>query len=352
MLTTLEISGFRCLKELRVEPLTRVNLFVGKNGSGKTSVLEAAEILTTGRLDRLIGGAVRRDELVVANGNGKGEFAKHTIDPSHLFWGRRLNEGARFELRGHSGADPSPLEVRCEVELKAAFEMKGEWPVPVSSLRFESYRYAPNSAGRLTLSPQNGVLPPPQHREAEGETPVNFLRPEDHPSDLRPLWERIGLTAKEDEVLAAVRILEPPRVERLAFFGEGGRNVQVRLTGSGRVPIGSLGGGLGRLLAVSTHLVSAESGTLLIDEIDTGLHFSVMTDMWRLVIETAKRHEVQVFATTHSLDCVRALAWVHEENPELASEVLLHRLERGSPNTVVYNLDEIAIAERSFIEVR
>jgi hypothetical protein len=352
MLTALEIHGFRCLKELRVEPLTRVNLFVGKNGSGKTSVLEAVEILATGGLDRLIGVAVRREELVVANGNGKGEFARHTIDPAHLFWGRKLNEGAQFEIRGHSGTDPSPLEVRCKVELTAAFEMRGEWPAPVPSLRFESYRHKPHSAERLSLSPENGVLPPPQRREPEGETPVNFLRPEDHPSDLRPLWERIGLTPKEDEVLDALRILEPPRVERLAFFGEGGRNVQVRLTDSGRVPLGSLGGGLGRVLAVSTHLVSAEGGVLLIDEVDTGLHHSVMTDMWRLVIETAKRHDVQVFATTHSLDCVRALARVRAKHPDYVQDVTLHRVEKDRPQTVVYDMDDLVIAAESFTEVR
>jgi hypothetical protein len=229
--------------------------------------------------------------------------------------------------------------------------MKGEWPAPVPSLRFESYRHGPHSAERLTLSPENGVLPPPQRRELEGETPVNFLRPEDHLSDLRPLWEAIALTTQEDEVLEALQMLEP-RVERLAFLGEAGRNIQVRLTGSGRVPSGSLGGGFARLLAVSTHLASAEGGVSLIDEIDTGLHYSVMTDMWRLVIETAKRHDVQVFATTHSLDCVRALARVRAKHPHFAQEVTLHRVEKDRPHTVVYDMDDLVIAAESFIEVR
>lgn len=90
----------------------------------------------------------------------------------------------------------------------------------------------------------------------------------------------------------------------------------------------------------------------MVDEIDTGLHYSVLADMWKLVIETAKRLNVQVFATTHSLDCVHALAWVQEQNPSLASEVTLHRVEKDAPATVVYSMDEIAIAERGQIEVR
>jgi hypothetical protein len=77
-----------------------------------------------------------------------------------------------------------------------------------------------------------------------------------------------------------------------------------------------------------------------------------MVDMWKLVIETAKRLGVQVLATTHSLDCVRALAWVQEKNAGIANEVMLHRVERGLPSTVRYTLDELAIAAEHHLEVR
>lgn len=119
-----------------------------------------------------------------------------------------------------------------------------------------------------------------------------------------------------------------------------------------RIPLGSIGDGLKRLLNLSIHLVSAKGGYLLVDEIDTGLHHRVMSEMWRLVIETAKRLDIQVFATTHSWDCVEALAWIHERYPELSDEVRLHRIDPGASATVVYTMDEIAIAERGQIEVR
>jgi hypothetical protein len=90
----------------------------------------------------------------------------------------------------------------------------------------------------------------------------------------------------------------------------------------------------------------------MVDEIDTGLHHTVMVKMWKLVIETARRLGVQVLATTHSLDCVRALAWVQEENPQIASEVTLHRIERGLPSTIRYTMNELAIAAAHHLEVR
>ncbi len=62
--------------------------------------------------------------------------------------------------------------------------------------------------------------------------------------------------------------------------------------------------------------VTSAGGCLFVDEIDTGLHYSVMAKMWHLLIETARRLDVQVFASTHSLDCLQALARVCQEKSE------------------------------------
>jgi 1,2-phenylacetyl-CoA epoxidase PaaB subunit len=77
-----------------------------------------------------------------------------------------------------------------------------------------------------------------------------------------------------------------------------------------------------------------------------------MADMWKVVIETARRLNIQVFATTHSLDCVRALAWVQESTVDRAEDVSLHRVESSSELTANYTLDEVATAARHHVEVR
>ena len=59
------------------------------------------------------------------------------------------------------------------------------------------------------------------------------------------------------------------------------------------------------------------------DEIDTGLHYSVMTSLWKLVIATAARLDIQVFATTHSNNCIRALIQATSECPGAVDDVLL-----------------------------
>ncbi|HSK75466.1 MAG TPA: AAA family ATPase [Thermoanaerobaculia bacterium] len=346
MITDLTLSGYRSFSRLRVDRLTRVNLFVGTNNAGKTSILEAVELVATGTVEGLVRSAIRRGERILSSPEDKNEFARHVIDPSHLFHGHALQKGASFSIEGQGEMG---YWVRCDIEFAGSAEG------PILSLRFLSHLTNEGPVERLSISPSGGVLPPPRYR-AEASPRVNFLDIEaTHAARLSQLWDSVVLTPEEERVATALQIIEP-RLERIAFVGENGkvsRSIFLKLASSNqRLPLGSLGDGLKRLLALALHLVSARGGFLLVDEIDTGLHHTVMADMWRLVIRTAIDLKMQVFATTHSLDCVRALAWVCEEHPEFASEATLHRIEKGAPQTVAFSIDEVAVAAQHHLEVR
>ena len=346
MFKSLEIEGFRCFRELRVEPLTRVNLFVGLNNAGKTSLLEAAELLAIGRLEGLVRSAVRRGERIFGRSDLSEEFKEHVVDPSHLFFGHDLQVEKAFEI---TGLGEEQHWVRCKIEHASVQETL------IRTLYFQSHVTAQKREHeRLTISPSGGVLPPPRRLS---ETPrVNFLAADSADStSLGQLWDDLLLTPEEEEVTKSLRVIEP-NLERLAFLSEprgGSANILVKLKDfEQRLPLGTLGGGLRHLLGLVLNLLSARGGSFLADEIDTGLHYSVMVDMWRLLVENAKRLGTQVFATTHSLDCVRALARLSNRYPELAAEVTLHRVEKDALSTVVYHADEIVIAAEGHIEVR
>src|SRR6185295_1614327 len=314
----------RCFRELHVEPLTRVNLFVGKNGSGKTSILDAAELATIGAVEGLARSAVRRGEQILTPEvltPADERYAGHVIDPAHLFLGHVLEVGSRFAIE-------STGDIRRCVQCTAEHASVSD--TMVLSLRFVSHLTPKGTADRLSVSPAGGVLPPP-HRRAESNPPVNFLRAEaiDFFS-LKQLWDRVVLTPAEEAVNRALQIIEP-QVGRLAFVGGGNSssNIRVKLSDMDQpLPLGTLGGGTEHVLALALALNSARGGFLLVDEIDTGLHHSVMMDVWRLVAETAKKLDVQVFATTHSLDCVRSLAQLRNKYPEIAAEVRVHRVDK------------------------
>jgi len=179
-------------------------------------------------------------------------------------------------------------------------------------------------------------------------SPANF-------EELADLWDRIiRAPDKESIIVKALQILEP-RIEDLRFTTKrtaGGTFVKLTHLSS-RVAVSSLGEGVRRLLALSLSAVMAESGVLLVDEIDTALYHGVQPDMWRLLIEIAQRFNVQIFATTHSWDCVEAFQEALVESPD-ESVGRLFRLEARGENIrkVLYDAEDLVIAVREGIEVR
>ena len=102
---------------------------------------------------------------------------------------------------------------------------------------------------------------------------------------------------------------------------------------------------------MALNLVNARGGLLLIDEFENGLHHTVQTDIWRMVFRLANQLDVQVFATTHSRDAVRAFQKAAEESPEVG--VLLRLARRGEDIIpTVADEGELAVATRHDIEVR
>ncbi len=79
------------------------------------------------------------------------------------------------------------------------------------------------------------------------------------------------------------------------------------------IPIALLGDGIQRLISWTLTFRAASGGLMLIDEVENGIHHSKLHDLWRSIALFAKQYEVQVFATTHSLECVNTARRVFED---------------------------------------
>ena len=93
----------------------------------------------------------------------------------------------------------------------------------------------------------------------------------------------------------------------------------------------------------------APDGVVLVDEIENGLHHSVMPDVWRAVNRAAREFDTQVVATTHSFECVEAAHKGLEKD-----DFRYHRLDVEGRNTrcVTYDSEMIEAAIRHNLEVR
>ena len=327
MFSSISVRSFRCLDDFRMEGLGRVNLLVGLNNRGKTSVLESVQLLSSPSPSILPALAIRRGESrALAEGDLERAYA---VDMSQLFACRDLSRevvvAAVHCVPELDSRKPNVDEVRLRTmerpsirqaqlfadagspEDAAGAMLQARWSAAAIDLA------VPLTADGELLMHSRELR---QARDARSGAPFigsNGMTA----ASVIALLDEIVLSENEQQVTHALHILEPG-VERVASIASerdlsrgGPVGIFVQLKGvQKRVPIGSTGDGMWRMLGIALMLAKAKGGVLLVDEIDTGLHYTVMERMWRMVCEQAATLSVQVFATTHSRDCYESLAAV------------------------------------------
>jgi hypothetical protein len=352
--------------------LGRVNLLVGTNNSGKTSVLEAIHLLTSiGDPSALWQVLWRRGERLppsISSPDRPNRRPSLELDVSHLFNGHEALSGSVIRIGAQSHGHERIIEYgmtevhsRDQPELFSDDDAIGSRPaIAINGIPKPLTRLIPLSRAAGIYSDAFDTPVRRRMRSYEGVAPAMFITTESITGDeLVAMWNKIALTPLESLVLRALQFLEP-RIERIAsqslaspyYLGQGRGGFILKLKGLDQpVPIGSMGDGMWRMLAMAIAITQCKDGVLLVDEIDTGLHYSVMTKMWRLIFGAAKEFDVQVFATTHSSDCIRSLAELSHDVDGLNS-VTVQRIEIGRERSVRYDPEELAIAAEREIEVR
>ncbi len=372
MLGTLKLDRFRGFDVYELTNLTRINLLVGKNNCGKTSILEAIHLLVSGSDPLVLARLANRKGVVNDTDAALGQGWEPDI--SHFFSGHRVAPGAGFRLSSGDG-NGRYGQVSVMVE-QATLKDRVQSPVfddDSNQVLPLVLRIAPQIKGRMfdnlpdipitedgTLLIPTGVrFRRPWSEILPVRPSVRFVAPDSlDPDHTRTMWDRVLMEGRESEVIEALQILDADleSIHFLTSAGSGGRSgragVLLGFRGSGRrAPFGSYGDGMRRLLALSISLIRTANGFLLVDGIDTGLHWTIMEDMWRLVVEAARKSSVQVFATTHSYDCIRGLASLVRSRPEFARDVSIQKIG-ALDRAVSLDAEQILVAVDQDIEVR
>ena len=363
MLQTLAIRGYRGFESYRLTNLTRVNLVVGKNNCGKTSVLEAIELLVSGGHPSVFlrSNARRR-------GAGLGEVSSNV---SHMFFGHKCVPDASFNLSSDDTGRTLSVKI---LALEDVGDEAEAW-FPHGEQRQQRSPGYPDEAVMPMFgmsinadAPKKKIVLPVTEdgsfrldhpnlwmRDRPSGLPVHFYSLESlNPRSMGGMWDTVLARGLEAEIVNDMRLLEPD-LDSIHFLTSAGSKsgILVGLRGVGhRLPIDSYGDGIRRLLAMRLSLVGAANGFLLIDEIDTGLHWTIMEEMWQFVVEVARKSNVQIIATTHSLDCIKGLGSLIQSRPDFEEEVSIQKIHSSLKQAVCLRGDQIKVAVEQNIEVR
>ncbi|OBQ40674.1 MAG: recombination protein F [Aphanizomenon flos-aquae WA102] len=363
-LETVTIHQFRGLRDLELKDLGRINLLVGLNNSGKTSVLEALSVYchpldikvwlsTANQREQDIG--VYRIRLLDAikwlfthNSASIVEPDKPIIliSSTGLFSVKKLiasyEEMEQISLSEESNIrnisneeeienEDTPrvkkgIKLKIEVFADDGYQLSlfGEPPACITDFLLWEDEHLYRLSGKREPSLKTSVVTPSSHRSEVGQfrllseaTFQNFK------SDVVKLLQQM------DNNISDIEILLPPESMSSRF------NIYIQHKKLGLAPVSTFGDGIRRLLHIALKLASVKGGILLIDELESTIHTEALQSSFQWLVKWCTEMDVQLFATTHSLEAVDALLEVTESD----SDLVLYRLEPKEGKTKVVRHD-------------
>ena len=344
MLADLHIQNYRLFDDLMIKGLKRVNLFIGKNNSGKSAVLEAAALLAAGYSPSVLGYLNR--ERAMRSPESNPAFEQYL----RSFF-RDLDASKELVITA-TDTKWKKLTLTAAVERGPVSTVTGDRPDGQSKQDILVLRQK-NGAGGWVRSKTTLVDEAPAFKTDESDPP-----PPGQPYGVGYVPANVELAAYEAEILSNLRrdkrtevVLDvlrriEPRTKGVpeVLIVDGAPNLYCDI-GIGRLfPLGLMGQGLVRALRLALTLEqvspSPVAGRLLmIDEIENGIHHEALVDVWQAVDEATRRSDTQVFATTHSYECLQSAS-----KAVSSKDLAIHRLEVNDDRTVrCVTLDHEAI---------
>ena len=365
-LPDLLVRGFRGIENLTISRLGRVTLFAGKNGIGKTTLLEAVRIYAARGRYPVLADILRNREEMSDTVNEDGD-KRLTLDLETLFHGRHISSDTYISIGPKSQTQQVRIMTAPPSE-EAAERLRDLIPEHFSDDDVKSLKIKFRDTNQEI--PMLNSLPVPRFRRPGAWNEESQLPPEIRCESLGPslldnarlarLWDKVALTDDETRAVQALKLIYSDKVDRVAVIGDDtgsrlshGRRTVVKIKGQDRpVPLKSLGDGAVRLFGVALALANSQGGFLVFDEAENGIHYSVQRDFWKMVLKTAHENNVQVFATTHGWDCVAGFAQAATDVEEV--EGVLIRLERDGDQirSIEYSESNLKAAAEYGIEVR
>lgn len=346
MFRALTINNFRGIRTSKVEDLSQINLFFGKNNCGKSSVLEAIFLIT-------------------GQSNPTLPFSVNTLRDY-----RRISE-SDLTLNFYNQQD-GIIRITAEGDLPRSLEISTfhsqNSNISLSDLEDSVNQQIPGTYG-LNLKYRLGnkifssrcLIPIKEGEQAKIEIDNNYkesIFSEYLPASYLQVsvakqYEQIVADKQEKTIVDILRSIEP-KIQDMHLVGN---QLFVDLGMERRLPINVLGDGIRKLLSIILCMFRCRNGVLLIDEIDNGFHHSVMPQLWKAVFMSAAINNTQVFVTTHNIESMKKMIeMLHEpENNNYQTMLSAYKLIKDNTDKVTsikYQFEQMDYSIKQEMEIR
>lgn len=328
------IHAFRGLKELELRDFSRINLFVGDNNCGKTSALEAIYAFCCPKsAERLKDISKLRESITSAinlhspSSLDKAKwlfpFSKSIkLQPSMAIQGQINSENIDYTASYSEfyGIPELPDNLTEGRELR---EEKG------INLKVECYSSTPKALNLFSGTTTTTIWQhtPNFNTPKPAECALNSIFVTPYAHRVSHTYARLYTEAYKSGLLETLtELLQEfdPDISGLIILSDDiVANLHIEHKKTGTAPIMTFGDGLRRALFIAMQLINAKDGVCILDEIDNSIHTSVLKETAAWIAKAAKKLNVQIFASTHSLEALDA--FIDTANEDLA----VYKLDQG-----------------------
>jgi len=365
MYKSFRVKNFRCFKDLQINDLGRVNLIAGKNNTGKTALLEAMYIFTRPKSPDVLFDIQDIRGLVEPEDQRRDYWRQffYNMDETHPI------KIKATELGAESSVALIISELSADGEAGHVSEIYRRFLAEEFSISdVESHKIMEDNPAVLEFSMADAAYQvSPGYLPSNSKLPTSVFRQLEQSSEFIPVegrqkktttLKRLSQLDKDGDTALLIHVLQSldPRLSDLRLsMPDGVMEIWARVNGA-MLPLKAMGEGVNRLCHILVTMLT-EIDYLFIDEIENGIHHTVQCKVWKAIGKLARELDIQIFATTHSLEMIRAAYEAFTEAGKL-EDFRYHRLDRddetGDIKAVTYNepaLDALASFDFDF-EVR
>ena len=344
-LSSFEAIHYRGIDGLSLPKLSRVNLITGANGVGKTALIEAIWLFMGRYNPRLLWNAnVQRPTNPIMN--PVSGLSGDSIKLRGTEAGRERQWKVIFDQEPVEQFVPEPHRLGEDIEASFADRLQ----IWIDDKEIDAKSDSMYRTPKGTVRYKRPAPPAGERRNAIIEGTRRQL--ETSKEDLK-IYSNMVREGRREDLAHAVNFILPNIRDVQILMDENGESYFSAITNNGaQRPLEDLGGGVVRLLKLYLDFFGARNSLVLIDEVENGLHYSVLRDLWDRIRTWTHEWNVQFIATTHSAECIDAAMEAFADEPNDLSIHNLFENESGNIKAATFTGEALEGARNLHLEVR